>query len=96
MAALGGWASACGQSTYPTTAGPTIAAAAPDDVLQSARSSFTIPFAASPADLAAAGATEARLLVSTTRGDGWEVAARATPDQRGFSFVAPADGEYWF
>ena len=65
-------------------------------VLHSNREAFRIPFAASPADLAAAGATEARLLVSTDGGRGWAEAGRAAPGAGGFRYAAPAEGDYWF
>ena len=46
--------------------------------------------------MAAAGATEARLLVSTDGGTNWAEAARAAPGEGGFRYAAPADGDYWF
>ncbi|QDT17011.1 hypothetical protein [Alienimonas californiensis] len=64
--------------------------------VHSNRETFRIPFAASAADLAAAGATEARLLVSTDAGRRWEEAGSAAPGAGGFQYSAPADGDYWF
>ncbi len=78
--------------------GPVVAQepAVAQEVVHSNRETFTIPFAASAADLAAAGATEARLLVSADRGRQWREAGRAAPGGGGFRFVPPADGDYWF
>ena len=79
-------------------AADTAAAQAPagPQVVHSNRETFRIPFAASAADLAAAGATEARLLVSTDGGRQWHEGGRAEPGSGGFRYAAPADGDYWF
>ncbi|MFH5803708.1 hypothetical protein ACG2DA_06620, partial [Alienimonas sp. DA493] len=65
-------------------------------LVHSNRETFRIPFAASAADLAAAGATEARLLVSRDGGRRWEEAGSAAPGAGGFQFSPPEDGDYWF
>ena len=66
------------------------------ELTHSNRATFSIPFEASAADLAAAGATEARLLASVDGGVRWELAGSAAPGDGGFRFAAPADGVYWF
>ena len=65
------------------------------------RGGFSIPFSTSAADLAAAGATRAKLLVSVDGGVRWEEAGTASPGDAAFGagsfrFEAPADGDYWF
>ena len=42
------------------------------------------------------GIRELALYVSRDQGKTWEVAVKAAPTEKAFSFVAPADGEYWF
>jgi beta-lactamase regulating signal transducer with metallopeptidase domain len=44
----------------------------------------------------AAGVREVLLYVSRDQGQTWEAAAKASPTDPSFSYVAPADGEYWF
>ena len=71
------------------------------DVTHTNRAGFSIPFAADPAELAAAGAGRAKLLVSVDGGARWEEAAAASPGDATFAagrfrFEAPADGDYWF
>jgi hypothetical protein len=36
------------------------------------------------------------LWCSRDEGKSWDVVGRATPEQTSFSFIAPADGKYWF
>ena len=83
---------ACGLGAWVLGAAP----AAGQGLTHSGRAGFSIPFRVGAADLAAAGATEARLLVSVDGGRRWDLAGSAAPGDGDFRFDAPADGDYWF
>jgi len=57
---------------------------------------FAIPFQIPPAAPGAPQPVEVQLSVSRDGGRTWQHSGRAQPDQRGFMFRAPGDGEYAF
>ena len=62
----------------------------------SRQSRFTIPFSIPKAEGNEPAAREIQLYISTDQGRRWQLAQKATPENRGFPFQAPRDGEYWF
>ncbi len=57
---------------------------------------FFIPYQASTQDPLAARAEKVQLMVARDGSRNWELLESARPDVRGFSYHAPADGEYAF
>jgi beta-lactamase regulating signal transducer with metallopeptidase domain len=62
------------------------------DVMHVNKRAFQIPIHVDRAG----GVRDLVLYVSRDRGKSWGAAAKAAPDEKAFSFEAPADGEYWF
>jgi beta-lactamase regulating signal transducer with metallopeptidase domain len=65
-----------------------------DGVYYSNERRFRVPFAIDPARVGQI--QEVVLYVSNDEGRAWHVAAREMPEQKSFTFVAPADGSYSF
>jgi beta-lactamase regulating signal transducer with metallopeptidase domain len=72
---------------------PGVRGPADPNVLQVNQRTFKIPFQVSPEERRV---REIKLFVSRDCGRTWEQTARAAPDQKEFTFNAPADGTYWF
>lgn len=57
---------------------------------------FRIPFRYDPNELQRMSASQVQLLVSDDQGLRWRKSQTVNPEEGRFSFIAPADGEYWF
>jgi hypothetical protein len=66
------------------------------DPIRTARRSFTVPFEVDETLPPHERPAAVELHVSTDGGATWRMHEQASPDQGGFKFDAPHDGEFWF
>jgi hypothetical protein len=68
----------------------------PSTIIYTRQTTFVVPFRVTAAAESGHQPTAVELHVSGDQGATWGLQATVSPRARGFKYLAPADGEYWF